>query len=77
MGLARTPPGSTHDLTAARGAALIDTPTTAKVMVFADKGHHGAGGTVRTPFRRVAIPAELLRFRGDVIRSRRFSVAWW
>jgi hypothetical protein len=45
-------PGSTHDLTAAREHGIIDALTKAAVMTFADKGYQGAGGTVRTPFKR-------------------------
>ncbi|WP_460492195.1 transposase family protein [Dactylosporangium cerinum] len=45
-------PGSVHDLTAARTHGIIDILTSADVMTFADKGYQGAGGTVRTPFKR-------------------------
>lgn len=45
-------PGSTHDLTAARTHGIIDALTSAEVMTFADKAYQGAGGTVRTPFKR-------------------------
>ena len=45
-------PGSTHDLSASRTHSLIDAMTSAKVMTFADKAYQGAGGTVRTPFKR-------------------------
>jgi hypothetical protein len=45
-------PGSTHDLTAARDHGLIAALTTANVMTLADKAYQGAGGTVRTPFKR-------------------------
>lgn len=46
------PPGAVHDLTAARVHDLIDALTTHGVMVLADNGYQGAGGTIRTPFRR-------------------------
>ncbi|GGQ22647.1 hypothetical protein GCM10010140_61220 [Streptosporangium pseudovulgare] len=46
------PPGSTHDLTAARIHDIIDELTSADVMTFADKGDQGARGSVRTPFKR-------------------------
>jgi hypothetical protein len=45
-------PGSTHDLTAARVHAIIDALTAAGVLTLADKGYQGAGGSVRTPFKR-------------------------
>jgi DDE superfamily endonuclease/Helix-turn-helix of DDE superfamily endonuclease len=45
-------PGATHDLTAARDLGIIDALTRANVMTFADRGYQGAGGTVRTPFKR-------------------------
>ena len=45
-------PGATHDLTASRDLGLIDALTDAQVMTFADKGYHGTGGTIRTPFKR-------------------------
>jgi hypothetical protein len=45
-------PGAVHDLTAARTHGLIDALTSANVMVFADKAYQGAGGSVRTPFKR-------------------------
>jgi DDE superfamily endonuclease len=45
-------PGATHDLTAARAHGIIDALTGAGVMTFADRGCQGAGGSVRTPFKR-------------------------
>jgi hypothetical protein len=45
-------PGSTHDLTAARSHGVIEALTDANVTTFADKGYQGAGGTIRTPFKR-------------------------
>ncbi|GAT71534.1 transposase [Planomonospora sphaerica] len=45
-------PGAVHDLTAAQRTGLIDTFTGAGVPVFADRRHQGAGGTIRTPFKR-------------------------
>ena len=45
-------PGSTHDLSAARDHGLIDALTRANVTTLADKAYQGAGGTVRTPFKR-------------------------
>lgn len=44
-------PGSTHDLTAARAHAVIATCAEADMLVLADKGYHGAGGTVHTPYK--------------------------
>lgn len=45
-------PGSQHDLTAARTHQLIEALTENQVMTFADKGYQGAGGSIRTPFKR-------------------------
>ncbi len=45
-------PGAVHDLTAARDLGIIDGLTNREVMTFADKGYQGAGGSVRTPFKR-------------------------
>jgi len=45
-------PGGVHDLTAARTHHVIDALSTAQVMTFADRGYQGAGGSVRTPFKR-------------------------
>ncbi len=44
--------GAAHDLTSARTAGLVDALTRAGVKVFADRGYQGAGGTIRTPFKR-------------------------
>ena len=45
-------PGAVHDLTAARTQGLIDSLTATGLMTLADKGYQGAGGTIRTPFKR-------------------------
>ncbi|GAB7040304.1 hypothetical protein JCM9533A_41540 [Catenuloplanes niger JCM 9533] len=45
-------PGAVHDLTAARTHGIINALTSAHVMTFADKGYQGAGGAIRTPFKR-------------------------
>jgi DDE superfamily endonuclease/Helix-turn-helix of DDE superfamily endonuclease len=45
-------PGAVHDLSAARDLGIIAALTSTNVMTFADKGYQGAGGTVRTPFKR-------------------------
>jgi hypothetical protein len=45
-------PGSAHDLTAARTHGIIAALTNAEVTTFADKAYQGAGGSVRTPFKR-------------------------
>jgi hypothetical protein len=42
------PPGSVHDLTAARTHRIIEALSSAEVMTFADKGYQGARGSVRT-----------------------------
>lgn len=44
-------PGSTHDLTAARGHGIIDALADADVKCWADKAYQGAGRHVRVPFR--------------------------
>ncbi|GAA1315511.1 hypothetical protein GCM10009634_86310 [Saccharothrix xinjiangensis] len=49
-----TRPGAVHDLTVARTHGLIDVLTEHEVTTFADKAYQGAGGTVRTPFKRHA-----------------------
>ncbi|GAA0954435.1 hypothetical protein GCM10009560_78360 [Nonomuraea longicatena] len=45
-------PGAIHDISQARTVGLIDTLTSAGVKIFADKCCQGAGGTIRTPFKR-------------------------
>ncbi|WP_440065447.1 transposase family protein [Streptosporangium sp. OZ121] len=45
-------PGAVHDVTATRTVGLTDALTRAGVKTFADKGYQGAGGTIRTPFKR-------------------------
>jgi hypothetical protein len=44
-------PGAVHDLTAARIWGIIRELATAGLIVLADKGYHGAGDHVRTPYR--------------------------
>ena len=62
-------PGSTHDLTAARTHGIIDALATADVMTFADRGYQGAGGSVRTPFKRHRLRPRLSRRQKAVNRS--------
>ncbi|MDG4795525.1 transposase family protein [Micromonospora sp. WMMD1082] len=62
-------PGATHDLTAARTVGLIDALTCCNVMTFADKAYQGAGGTVRTPFKRHRHRPRLSRWQKAVNRS--------
>src|SRR5690606_10526100 len=45
-------PGAVHDLNAARTHHLTQALTDNQVMTFADKGYQGAGGSIRTPFKR-------------------------
>lgn len=45
-------PGAVHDVTAARTHGIVEALSSAEVMTFADKGYQGAGGSVRTPFKR-------------------------
>ncbi|WP_372412105.1 transposase family protein [Streptomyces luteireticuli] len=42
-------PGPTHDLTTARTDGIIGAVTDAGAQTTTDPGHHGAGGTIRTP----------------------------
>ncbi|MBB4788665.1 hypothetical protein BJY27_009712 [Streptomyces rapamycinicus] len=42
-------PGAVHDIRAAREHGIIDALAEAGVPCWADKGHRGAGGTVRAP----------------------------
>jgi hypothetical protein len=62
-------PGATHDLTAARTVGLIDALTSADVATFADKGYQGAGGSIRTPFKRHRHRPWLSRGQKDVNRA--------
>lgn len=45
-------PGARHDMGAAREHGILDALTTAGVTVLADNGYHGAGPSVRVPYRR-------------------------
>ncbi|PPK66703.1 transposase family protein [Actinokineospora auranticolor] len=62
-------PGAVHDPTAARAHGLIDMLTTNDVTAFADKAYQGAGGTVRTPFKRHATRQRLSRDQNAVNRA--------
>ncbi|GAA3463405.1 hypothetical protein J2S66_002898 [Saccharothrix longispora] len=62
-------PGAVHDLTAARTHGLVDMPTAHEVTTFADKTYRGAGGTVRTPFKRHATRPRLSRGQKAVNRA--------
>ncbi|MFD7652865.1 transposase family protein [Actinosynnema sp. NPDC059797] len=62
-------PGAVHDLTAARTHGLIDVLTEHEVTTFADKAYQGAGGTVRTPFKRHATRPRLSRGQKAVNRA--------
>jgi hypothetical protein len=44
-------PGATHDLTAARTHHILTTLANAGLIVLADKGYHGAGHSVITPYK--------------------------
>ena len=50
-------PGAVHDLTAARIWGIVRELAAAGLMVLADKGYHGAGNPVRTPYRGRGKPA--------------------
>ena len=62
-------PGAVHDLTAAREHGIIDALTAAAVMTLADRGYQGAGGSVRTPFKRHRLRPRLSRRQKSVNRS--------
>jgi hypothetical protein len=62
-------PGSAHDLTAARTHGVIEALTSENVMTFADKAYQGAGGTIRTPFKRHSYRPTLSRRQKAVNRS--------
>lgn len=64
-----TLPGATHDVTAARTTGLVDALTTAGIKTFADKGYQGAGGTIRTPFKRHRHRPHLSRHQKSVNRA--------
>jgi len=50
-------PGAVHDLTAARIWGIVRELAAAGLMVLADKGYHGAGDPVLTPYRGRNKPA--------------------
>jgi hypothetical protein len=50
-------PGAVHDLTAARIWGIIRELAATGLVVLADKGYHGAGSPVRTPYRGRGKPA--------------------
>ncbi|GAA3447764.1 hypothetical protein Pve01_63260 [Planomonospora venezuelensis] len=62
-------PGAVHDLTAARRTGLIDALTGAGIRVFADRGYQGAGGVIRTPFKRHRHRPRLSRNQKSVNRA--------
>jgi DDE superfamily endonuclease len=44
-------PGAVHDLTAARIWGIVRVLAAAGLIVLADKGYHGAGKHIRTPYK--------------------------
>jgi hypothetical protein len=62
-------PGAAHDLSAARAHGIIDALSSTGVMTFADKGYQGAGGSVRTPFKRHRYRPKLSRRQRAVNRG--------
>ncbi len=44
-------PGAVHDLTAARIRGIVRELAAAGLMVLADKGYHGAGDHIPTPYK--------------------------
>ncbi|WP_369142199.1 transposase family protein [Streptomyces sp. R44] len=49
--VSHAPPGSTHDLTAARAHGIVEALTEVGLKCCADKAYQGAGRPVRVPFR--------------------------
>ena len=47
-----TPPGSVHDLTAAREHGIVDGLAFWAIAGYADKGVSGGGGAIGTPYKR-------------------------
>lgn len=68
-------PGATHDLSAAREPGVIDALNSTGVLVLADKAYQGAGGTVRTPFKRHPLRPPLSRRQKQVNRLTRLGTA--
>lgn len=62
-------PGAAHDLSAARTHGIIAALGSANVMTFADKAYQGAGGAVRTPFKRHRYRPRLSRRQKAVNRT--------
>ncbi len=62
-------PGAVHDLTAARIHGLLDALNSSTIITFADRGYQGAGGTVRTPFKRHATRPRLSKGQKAVNRA--------
>ena len=62
-------PGAVHDLTAARTHDLIETLSRNNVMTYADKAYQGAGGSIRTPFKRHRYRQRLSRRQKAVNRA--------
>ena len=62
-------PGAVHDITAARTHHLIHALTSHNVEVLADRGYQGAGGSIRTPFKRHSSRGGLSRRQKAVNRS--------
>jgi DDE superfamily endonuclease len=62
-------PGSAHDLTAARTHNLIEALSSTNITTFADKAYQGAGGSIRTPFKRHRYRQKLSRRQKAVNRA--------
>jgi hypothetical protein len=62
-------PGAVHDLSAARDLGIIDALAGVNVLTFADKAYQGAGGSVRTPFKRHRHRPRLSRRQKSVNRD--------
>jgi hypothetical protein len=62
-------PGATHDLTAAPTHDIITALSSADVTTFADRGHQGADGTIRTPSQRHRRRPRLSRHQKAVNQS--------
>ncbi|MFB9876650.1 transposase family protein [Planobispora siamensis] len=62
-------PDAIHDPPAARTVGVIGALTVAGIKTFADKGCQGAGGTIRTPFKRHPHRPRLSRHHKSVNRA--------
>jgi hypothetical protein len=67
--------GATHGLSAARAHGIVDQLSITDVTAFADRSYQGAGGSVRTPFKRHRYRPEPSRRQRAANRSPRRATA--